>query len=229
MGPQVVVVVTPGFQFLAGMGEIGEDRLVQELVPQTRIDALVEPVLIGFAWGDVVPLDVPVLAPAQDRHAGQFGAINADDRMRPRHALEDRCIELTPNPRAGDRRLRDQAHTLPAVVIDHGKDSERAPTGDGMRDEVEAPALVRFLRDCHRCPRAQCLLATATMAHLQPLLAIEPSELLVVHCLSFPAQQPVEPPVAEPASLARQLTDTLAGLRIVRATTDIANHGPVSA
>ena len=31
MGPEVVVVVPPGFQFLAGMSEAGEDRLVQEL------------------------------------------------------------------------------------------------------------------------------------------------------------------------------------------------------
>jgi hypothetical protein len=39
----------------------------------------------------------------------------------------------------------------------------------------------------------------------------------------------VEPPIAEPASLAGQLADTLARLRIVGPTTDIAHHGPVNA
>ena len=49
MGPEVVVVVPPCLQLLAGMCEAGEDRLVQELVPQPRIEALDEPVLIGLA------------------------------------------------------------------------------------------------------------------------------------------------------------------------------------
>lgn len=187
MGPEVVVVMPPSLQLLAGMGEAGEDRLVQELVPQPRVEALDEPVLVGLARCDVVPLDIAFLRPAQDRHAGQFGAVVADDSVRPRHALEDRCIQLSADPRAGDRRIGDQAHALPAVVIDHGKDPEPAPAGEGIGHEVEAPALVRPLRHRHRRSCAQSPLAPATAAHLQPLLAIEPPELLVVHGPSFPA------------------------------------------
>ena len=61
MGPEVVVVVPPRFQLLTGVGEAGEDRLVQELVPEPRVEALDEPVLVGLAWRDVVPLDIALL------------------------------------------------------------------------------------------------------------------------------------------------------------------------
>lgn len=105
MGPEVVVVMPPGFQFLA------------------RIEALDEPVLIGLARRDVVPLDVAFLTPAQDRHAGQLGAVIAGDRLGPCHPFEHRSIELTPDPSAGDLRAGGQAHALAAIVVDHGEDT----------------------------------------------------------------------------------------------------------
>ncbi len=48
MGPEVIVVVPPGFEFPAGMGRAGEDRLVQTFVPEPRIEALGEPVRQGL-------------------------------------------------------------------------------------------------------------------------------------------------------------------------------------
>ena len=72
MGPEVVVVVPPGFQFLAGVGKAGGDRLVQELIAQARIEAFDEPVLVGLPRRDLVPLDIAFLRPAQDRHTGQL-------------------------------------------------------------------------------------------------------------------------------------------------------------
>ena len=166
MRPEVVVVVPPGFQFLTGMSEAGEDRLVQELVAQASIEALDEPVLVGLARCDVVPLNVALLRPAQDRHAGQFSAVVADDRVRACHPLEDRRVELAPDPCARDRRIGDEAHALLAIVIDHREDPEPPPAGEGVGHEVEAPALVGALRDRHRRPRAQGPLTSATTAHL---------------------------------------------------------------
>jgi hypothetical protein len=49
-------------------------------------------------------------------------------------------------------------------------------------------------------------LAAATPAHLQPLLAVEPAEFLVVHDDAFAREQDVEPPIAEPPANAGQLT-----------------------
>ena len=58
---------------------------------------------------------------------------------------------------------------------------KRRPSVEQRLTEVQAPALVRPLRDRHRGPGAERPLAPATPTHLEPLLAIEPAELLVVH------------------------------------------------
>lgn len=65
--------------------------------------------------------------------------------------------------------------------------------------EVQRPALVRALRQRRRSPCSQGSFATAATAHLQALLAMDASELLVVHNRGLPAQQDVQAPVTEPA------------------------------
>ena len=94
----LIVVLLPCGETGACLAERCEERLVQELVPQPPVEAFDESVLGRLARRDVVPADVPLLALAQDRHAGQFGPIVrydgfwsaslGDDRIQlPRHAL----------------------------------------------------------------------------------------------------------------------------------------------
>ncbi len=59
-----------------------EQRLVEEFVAQTAIEALDEGLLGQLAGRNVVPLDPHLLAPAQDRHAGQLGAVVGDAHER---------------------------------------------------------------------------------------------------------------------------------------------------
>src|SRR5215469_14968706 len=73
--PNGVVVEPPCSQGHPGMGERAEQRLVQQLVAQTAVEALDERILLRFARCDVVPFDAAVLRPAQDRRAGQLGAV----------------------------------------------------------------------------------------------------------------------------------------------------------
>ena len=54
--------------------------------------------------------------------------------------------------------------------------------------------------------RAQCPLATATAAHLQLFLGIQPPQLLVVRRQPLPLQEQTEPPIAEPPAFACQCT-----------------------
>ena len=77
------------------MGERAEQRLVQQLVAQTVIETLDKGVLLRFARRDVVPFDTAVLRPAQDRRAGQLGAVvgNTGGRFT---AFSNNRIELTP-------------------------------------------------------------------------------------------------------------------------------------
>lgn len=79
----MVVVVPPGFQLLAGIDDTGEGRLVQEVVALASIDALYEAVLAKLSRRDVVPFDIGLLAPAQDRYAYQFRDIVAYVRVGP--------------------------------------------------------------------------------------------------------------------------------------------------
>ena len=74
----------------------------------------------------------------------------------------------------------------------------RRPSAERIRQEVQAPALIGTLRQRHRRSCAQRTLAAAAPAHLQPFLAVEPAELLVVHDDAFAAEQDVQPPIAEP-------------------------------
>lgn len=67
----------------------------------------------------------------------------------------------------------------------------RRPQAKRVGGEVERPALVAPLRDRHRCAGPQCPLAAAA-AHLEPLLAIQAPELLVVDRYSLASQQPVQ-------------------------------------
>jgi hypothetical protein len=57
------------------MAQAGEQVLVEAFVPQATVEALDEAVLHRFAGSDVVPFDLPVLLPRQDRIRGQLRAI----------------------------------------------------------------------------------------------------------------------------------------------------------
>ena len=64
----MIIVMPPSGQRLAGMGQTGEQCLVEAFVPDPGIEAVDEPVLLRLARCDVVPLDLPVLRPFEDRH-----------------------------------------------------------------------------------------------------------------------------------------------------------------
>lgn len=91
----VVVVVPPGGEDRAGLCQAGEHRLVQAHLPELGVEAPDEPVLLRLARRVVVSRDLALLRPAQDRHAGQLGAVVADHHRRPR-PLGDRPVEFAP-------------------------------------------------------------------------------------------------------------------------------------
>jgi len=49
------------------MAKAGEQRLFQAFVTQASVEALDEAVLLRLAWRDVMPLDVTIPRPSQDR------------------------------------------------------------------------------------------------------------------------------------------------------------------
>ena len=68
----MVEVVAPCRHQIAGMAQTVEKVLVQEFIAHAAIERLNKAVLHRLAWGDVVPLDLAVFLPFQDRITGQF-------------------------------------------------------------------------------------------------------------------------------------------------------------
>ena len=96
MRPDGVVVEPPFGQRRPGMGERGEQGLVQQFVAQAAVEALDKSILLRLAWGEVVP-NTALLRPVQDRVRGQLSAVvgNADGRLA---TAGDDSIELTSEP-----------------------------------------------------------------------------------------------------------------------------------
>lgn len=68
----VVEVVAPCRHQIAGMAQGVKDVLVQKFVPHPAVEALHKAVLHGLTRRDVMPLDLAVCLPLQDRVRSQF-------------------------------------------------------------------------------------------------------------------------------------------------------------
>ena len=105
----------------------------------------------------------------------------SETHMQPACRAGDERVELARDPQAGQRGVGDQARHSRVKSSTTARMRKRRPSVKASRQKSRRPALVRPLRQRHRRPRAQRPLASAAPAHLKPLLAIEPPQLLVVH------------------------------------------------
>lgn len=64
--------------------------------------------------------------------------------------------------------------------------------------------MVRHERLRHRGPRADGPLAPTAAARVQPFLAIDAGQALVIRLVPLAAQEHMRPPIAEPAAHPRQ-------------------------
>ena len=130
MWPDMIVVVLPERQLNAGMTNAGEQGLVEAFIPELAVEALNECVLGWLARRDVVPVNRAVLAPVQDRHAGQLRTVVTDNG--PGLALSDNDdVEFSGNSIARQRRISDQSQTFPAIVVNNTQNTE--PPAIGQR------------------------------------------------------------------------------------------------
>ena len=100
MGSDGIEIASPVGERLTGVGQRGEQCLVQEFIPELAVEALDEGILGRLARRDVVPCDLLLLCPPQHRHAGEFGSVVADDRRRPA-ASDDDDVEFADHPLPG--------------------------------------------------------------------------------------------------------------------------------
>src|ERR1700737_2353032 len=142
-----------------------------------------------------MPFDGALLRPAQDRHAGQLGAVVGDARGG-LAARGDNRAELAPDPPAGKRGIGDERQAFAGEVVDDGEDAKPPAVAQLIMQEIQRPVLVWALRSFSgaRVPRA---LAAAATANLEPFLGIEPAQFLVVQRDPLAPQQDVQPAVTE--------------------------------
>src|ERR1700761_6499158 len=81
MWSDLIIVMLPCRQHSASLSQRGEQRLVQAFIAQPADEAFRERVLLRLARCDVVPPNLALLAPAQDRGAGQLRTIVADTQQ----------------------------------------------------------------------------------------------------------------------------------------------------
>jgi hypothetical protein len=111
----------------------------------------------------------------------------------------------TADPQTRQRCVDNERQAFAGEVVDDDQNAEAATFDECIGHEVDAPALVGSLRDRQRRSGAECALAARAPAHLQPLLALEATKLLVIHDQTLAAHQHEQTAITEPAADRRQL------------------------
>ena len=151
MWPRGVVVGDPVGNELAGMCQVAKQCLSQELVPHPTVEAFDEAVLHGLAGRDVVPFDLVLGAPLQDRVRGQFRPVVRDDHSGLAAAFDQRR-QLPRHAAARDGRVGYRRKAFARHVIDDIQHPEAPPAGELIMHEVERPAGVGPCLDQDRGP-----------------------------------------------------------------------------
>ena len=136
MRPDVVVVIAPGGQILTGIGEAVEDLFIQAFVTQAAVEAFDQPILLRFAWVDVMLGDAGITCPFEDRGAGELSAIITDNTVR--FAVNpDHRGQLPRHPRTRKAGIGNQPQILACAVIVDCQNAELAGCTEGVRDEIQ--------------------------------------------------------------------------------------------
>lgn len=92
-----IVIGNPRGDGAAGMVDAEEQALVEQLVAHSPVETLDEGILLRLAGLDIVPVDAADLAPFEDRHAGEFGAVVGDACSRLGSPPRNHGVQLAAN------------------------------------------------------------------------------------------------------------------------------------
>ena len=112
----VVVIVSPEGQLPAGIVEAVENLLVQQIVAQAAIEWLDEGILLGLPRIELMPVHVVVVAPFQDRPAGELCPVITDNACELAKDPDQR-LQCPRNLCARDGCVGHEAQVLAAAII----------------------------------------------------------------------------------------------------------------
>ena len=197
MGSRQIVVQAPLFDDLPRVAEAAEPVLVEALVAQAAVEALDEGVLHRLARRDEAQAYAALVGPLVQRPARHLRPVVHDDLLRLGASAGDHPVQHPRHALARDRGVDLDGQRLPRVGVDHGQQLQPPPRRGGVRDEVQAPDLVRSARRLARSATLAGQPFALAPAQRQPFFSIQPVYPLVVHHHALPSEQHVQPPVAE--------------------------------
>jgi len=141
MRPDVVEVLTPGFDHDAGLLAAPEPFQGQALVTELPVEALIGPVLPGFARVDERGVDAFLGELVEDRMADEFRAVVRAQVAR-RTMLGHEAREHFDHTGRADRAGDVDRECLAGELIDHGQALDLLAVGAGVEHEVVGPDVV---------------------------------------------------------------------------------------
>lgn len=141
MGALLVVVLLPFGDLGPDMSQRRERCFVEALVAEAAIEAFNETVLQRLSRRAVMPFDMCLLAPPENRHRGQFGAVIRDNGSGPSTTVHDR-IEFSRNTQTRKGGVGHQCQAFTCEVVDYGQNTKPPSISERIADEIEAPPFV---------------------------------------------------------------------------------------
>lgn len=131
-----VVIIYPGGDQIAGVGEVAKRGLVEKFVPHSTVETFHETILHGLSRRDVMPFDPVLATPLQDGVRGKFRPVVADNHAGPTAPFDQRR-QFPRNTPAGDRRVRDCSQAFARDVINDVQHPEPPPAGELVMNEIQ--------------------------------------------------------------------------------------------
>src|SRR5271166_5935449 len=220
-----VIIGPPSFQSRPRLRQRPEQGLVQKLVPEPAVETLDERILRWFPGFDIMPGHIPFLRPGKDRVRGQLGAVVADHGPGLAAHRND-AVQLAGHAGARERSVRDEPQAFPRGIVNHRQDTKPAAIGELIVNKIKAPAIVDPLRGGDRGARAKRAPAAFAPSHAKLFFPVEPEHALVVHSKPLPPQENMQPPVAKPPPLMRQMPEPLPKRSIAAPPRTVAHRHP---
>ena len=214
VGPDFVVVRTPGSHGRSGLMQGLKPRLVQMLITELAVETLDVDVLHGAPWLDQDMANAAGLRPGNESAAGELWPVIGAHCLRI-PAKQRRPIQYPRHVLARDAKVHRNVHALMAKVIGHGEVLQAPPARQAVAHKIHAPDLVDCCCQLQRHALGDGPLSFLAPAHGQVGLAVEAIHPLVIDTGKLRAQQIVNAPVSKAATQMGNFQDLFAQILVV--------------
>ena len=206
MGPDLVVVATPGLHGRSGVVEVDEPVQVEARVPELAVEALHVGVLRRLARVDEAQPDAIGPRPAVHGLRRELRPVVDDDDLRQTARLFQ-LVQDPSDPDSRDRGVREDVRALSRPLVHDRQAPEPASRGEGIADEVHRPSLVPpHDRLELRLTRPRTLSRPASRKR-EPFGLVDPIQPLVIHSVSLIAKKIAEKSISTSRSGQSELTE----------------------